>query len=537
VPGRLLTHINYAFINVDPVELTCILGDMDQDPIRIPELNGPFREQNPRVKSLMSIGGWTWSADFSDAALTPESREKFVDSCMALMEEWDFDGIDIDWEFPVDGGCVDNTRRDEDAYNYNLLLQRFRSKMSEPKRRSCRAVSKTADDAWCNLNCNHNPSFCPEATCFCSGELLTIAHTSSPRLVDLIEFDGMHQALDFVNIMTYDLQGGWSPFTSHHTPLNPTAQDPEGGLDSKLNAAGATASYAQGGFPAEKIAIGAAFYGHAFSGVVPRENVPEEQEYLFADFVENGGAPRYSEIRARLDSGELIRYWDEGWQAPYAVRPENATSSQGWTSTQKDGWQPYAGPAAAARIGNASAVSTLNCAVVSEPSWECFEDTQLVYEVAGGDSCSALSTRFGRPMGDIFNTRTGQTCAESACLWVGDEVIVCGVAFSCTYPDGEHEVVSGDNCFDLGTQYQVGQNMLFNTRSQMTCEEDSNLWLGDVIEVCADERPPGGYMVGYDDPQSLNAKRDFCEEKGLQGVILWELSQDFDWELLEALNY
>ena len=161
-----LTAINYAFGNVAPDGaggIACKLGDEWAD-YQVPwtaeqsvtgtEITWPrpilgnfqqlqaLKERYPNVKVLISLGGWTWSRYFSDAALTPESRERFVASCIDLFIKgnlpdpgWGgmggpgaaagvFDGIDLDWEWPGSDGNVGNVIRPEDKANFTLLAGR-----------------------------------------------------------------------------------------------------------------------------------------------------------------------------------------------------------------------------------------------------------------------------------------------------------------------------------------------------------------------------------------------------------------------------
>jgi chitinase len=90
---------------------------------------------HPELKIVISIGGWTGSTWFSDAALTPQSREKFVNDCIDKFIYGNlprgnnaggngvaagiFDGFDFDWEFPViggDGGIHHNKNDQERIY-------------------------------------------------------------------------------------------------------------------------------------------------------------------------------------------------------------------------------------------------------------------------------------------------------------------------------------------------------------------------------------------------------------------------------------
>src|SRR6185312_10972532 len=88
-----------------------------------------LKKSHPGLKTLISVGGWTHSKEFSNVALTPASRSKFANSAIAFIRKYGFDGVDIDWEFPVAEGDPGNTKRPEDKQNYTLLLQALRSKL------------------------------------------------------------------------------------------------------------------------------------------------------------------------------------------------------------------------------------------------------------------------------------------------------------------------------------------------------------------------------------------------------------------------
>jgi chitinase len=65
-----------------------------------------LKEKYPHLVTMISVGGWTLSTRFSDVALTPESRERFARSAVRFILEHGFDGVDIDWEYPVGGGAM-----------------------------------------------------------------------------------------------------------------------------------------------------------------------------------------------------------------------------------------------------------------------------------------------------------------------------------------------------------------------------------------------------------------------------------------------
>ena len=89
-----------------------------------------LKEINPDLKILVSAGGWSWSGNFSDAALTSESRKQFAQSVVDMIREHNLDGIDIDWEYPGQIGAG-NVYRPEDKQNFTLLLRDVRRKLEE----------------------------------------------------------------------------------------------------------------------------------------------------------------------------------------------------------------------------------------------------------------------------------------------------------------------------------------------------------------------------------------------------------------------
>ncbi len=249
-----LTRINYAFGNV--VNNECQIGDAYADYDKFYNagasvdgvsdswdpgaLRGSFNQLRklkllyPHLKVLISLGGWTWSSGFSDAAL-PANRVAFVQSCIDLFindPRWVglFDGIDVDWEYP--GVCGNTCNfRPEDKQNFTALLAEFRSQLDA-----------TA------------PSL-----------LLTIAAPAGEAKVDEIEVPGVSAIVDAVNLMTYDFHGTWENQTGLHSALYPTTLDPAATLN--LSAHEVTSLYLARGAPAAKLILGIPFYGYGWEGV------------------------------------------------------------------------------------------------------------------------------------------------------------------------------------------------------------------------------------------------------------------------------
>ncbi len=73
-----ISHINYAFAKIDD-DLKIAFTDPVQDPLNFPLLN-QLKKDHPHLKTIISIGGWADSANFSEAAATEKARDVFTDS-------------------------------------------------------------------------------------------------------------------------------------------------------------------------------------------------------------------------------------------------------------------------------------------------------------------------------------------------------------------------------------------------------------------------------------------------------------------------
>src|SRR5699024_5327543 len=90
-----------------------------------------LKEENPNLSTLLSVGGWSCTHKFSDLAADPEARETFAQSAVDIIHTYGFDGIDVDWEYPVGGGLEGNDVSDADKHNMTLLLKDIREALDE----------------------------------------------------------------------------------------------------------------------------------------------------------------------------------------------------------------------------------------------------------------------------------------------------------------------------------------------------------------------------------------------------------------------
>lgn len=227
-----LTHINYSFANIGS-DLKISMGYPDVDPANFTKLKA-LKTTYPNLKTLISVGGWSWSGRFSDASLTEASRTAFADSCVNFIVQYGFDGIDIDWEYPVAGGLSTNIRRPEDKQNYTLLMQKLREKLD----------ARTAIDG--------------------KKYILTMAGAAGGWYLNNVEMGLVQQYIDYANIMTYDIHGPWDSYTDFNAPLyNNSDVSPQDkwSVDASVNV------WLKTGIPASKLVVGVPFYGYKYNAV------------------------------------------------------------------------------------------------------------------------------------------------------------------------------------------------------------------------------------------------------------------------------
>jgi GH18 family chitinase len=270
-----LTHINYAFADVKDGR---VVEGFAHDRENFEILAG-IRTLHPHLKILVSVGGWTWSGRFSDAALTEESRRVFVESAVQFVKRHDLDGFDVDWEYPGLRG-LDNVHRPEDKENFTALMAALRAGL----------------DALGALRHRHY--------------VLSFAAGASSDFLEHTEMSKVQASVDFVNLMAYDYREADSePVAGHHAPLYAATGDPK-----EESASRSIGEFLRAGVPPGKLVLGVPFYGHTWGGV------KDENRGLW----EPGGAPKerlethYASLAEQLvNKGGFVRYWDTEAQAPY----------------------------------------------------------------------------------------------------------------------------------------------------------------------------------------------------------------------------
>ena len=281
-PGEIdalsLTRINYAFANIANGRIVTGFSD---DAKNLAFLRA-LKRQNPSLTILVSVGGWLWSTNFSDVALTPESRKVFIRSVTDFLTRYDLDGLDIDWEYPDMLGSG-HPFRAEDKQTFTLLLKELRQQFNRETKRTHRKL------------------------------YLTIAAGASNEYLAHTQMSKVQKYVDTVNLMTYDYyEPGSDSTTGHHAPLFTNTADPK-----RISGEASVLAFEQAGVSAAKILLGVPFYGYIWG------QVAENNHGLFraGKPVPKGYAP-YSLITETMLNHGFIRYWDPIASAPYLYSSE-----------------------------------------------------------------------------------------------------------------------------------------------------------------------------------------------------------------------
>lgn len=324
----LLTQLDYAFGKIS--QSRCQLLDTDlelkrqfpadqsvdgsADSTDPSQLRGTFnqlrqlKKQFPKLKILISLGGWVNSEGFSDAAQPAHVRD-FVRSCIDLYIHGNFapgirapgifDGIDVDWEYPVDGGMIPG--RPEDTKNFNAMAAEFRRQLDAVR----------------------------------PGLLLTAAIPATQEDYKYFDLKALARYMNYINVMAYDMHWNGEKITNLHSALFRDPTDLSKPPADTHYAAYAVQSFLRAGVPARKIILGVPFYGKGWTGV---EN---KNHGLYQAAKEASKAPpEYRSLKAMPDSADRQFYpkagtcsiWNNGeffsYDCPQALELKRGYSRQ-----------------------------------------------------------------------------------------------------------------------------------------------------------------------------------------------------------------
>lgn len=260
-----LDQIIFSFMHLKGNKLSI---DNAEDSISLLQITS-LKAKYPKLKVLVSLGGWGGCETCSPVFSTDENRKAFATSVVNILEQYNADGIDLDWEYPAIEGFPGHEYKPEDKQNFTSLVQALRTAMGEDY------------------------------------ELSFAAGGFDKFLIESVEWDKVMPLFNRVNLMSYDLINGFSTETGHHTALfsNPLQEVSTDYAVQFLDSIGV---------PLNKIVIGAAFYARVW------ENVPADNNGLYQSgvFLKGVGYPEMDSTFSNEHGFQT--YWDSVSMSPYA---------------------------------------------------------------------------------------------------------------------------------------------------------------------------------------------------------------------------
>ncbi|GAA83940.1 class V chitinase [Aspergillus luchuensis IFO 4308] len=289
IPIGGYTHLNFAFLYIDPDLYTITPMAADQEDLysRVVAL----KKRKTDLEVWISIGGWAFNDPgstvniFSDLAASSSKQKTFFQSLLSFLGEYGFDGVDLDWEYPV---ASDRGGSDADFENYVTFLANLRTALDSAGK----------------------------------GYGLTITLPSSYWYLQHFDIVNMEKSVDWFNMMTYDLHGGWD------------AEDPW--IGSIVNAHTNLTEIAlamdllwRNDIEPSKVVMGLGFYGRSKAGPCTASAGIlsfTEIESILKD--SSRGANKYYDSEAAVqiitfDSNQWVSYDD--WES-FAVKMDYANS-------------------------------------------------------------------------------------------------------------------------------------------------------------------------------------------------------------------
>jgi chitinase len=263
----LYTHLCHAFLTADAEGRVQKRGTVPSRPLT-------DEAHKAGVKVILSLGGWGWDKQFASIVSKPEWEDRYARSVMEIVDQFNYDGIDFDWEYP-------DTK--EEVVGFERLTRRFRKELDELGTKKGRSMQ------------------------------VTMAASSNPGTLKWLDKAFLLETMDWVNVMTYDFTGDWTNYAGHHSPLHASSKQPGGNPRSTESTMRFLLE--ERGIPANRLAVGIPLYGRGFNVAEP--------------YASTKGAPRtrvpggdYRNLHKLQGQEGWTRKWDDETKNPWLISPK-----------------------------------------------------------------------------------------------------------------------------------------------------------------------------------------------------------------------
>ncbi|MCT4614963.1 MAG: glycosyl hydrolase family 18 protein [Marinifilaceae bacterium] len=311
-----------AWLAKDMYERPGVLGQM----ALIKEIHG--------IEIIASLGGWTLAQHFPHIANDIKTREAFAEAVYRFAKLFRFDGIDLDWEFPVKGG----TDGSETIESHTVPSQPHFPEDPMNMVMLCKALKqKFGNEIHLAACTNQNPHNVAQKYIFPGNQSNWAGQTYKG-------YDGsnLNDWLDYFYTMTYDYGGRWLKRSSHQAPLydsnHPDDPDKDMSVSTFINMLIDVLKV-----PPSKVIMGLPFYGRGWSKIAPGPNgdglyqLQDEKDetvlrgsmdnvvgensasFTYGDLKQGTTPNKHKYIKDGPGTGNegFIEYWDDDTKTPY----------------------------------------------------------------------------------------------------------------------------------------------------------------------------------------------------------------------------